>query len=65
MEMVLPVANATAAALARVSAVFNAPLARAVVFGIHIDGNGHFSSSQQLLEWWEYCVTVNICDEML
>ncbi len=45
MEMVLPVANATAAALARVSAVFNAPLARAVVFGIHIDGNGHFSSS--------------------
>uniref|UniRef100_A0A0E0H7M0 serine C-palmitoyltransferase n=1 Tax=Oryza nivara TaxID=4536 RepID=A0A0E0H7M0_ORYNI len=39
MEMVLPVANATAAALARVSAVFNAPLARAVVFGIHIDGH--------------------------
>jgi serine palmitoyltransferase len=38
MEMVLPVANATAAALARVSAMFNAPLARAVVFGIHIDG---------------------------
>ncbi|EEE50683.1 hypothetical protein OsJ_30932 [Oryza sativa Japonica Group] len=37
--MVLPVANATAAALARVSAVFNAPLARAVVFGIHIDGH--------------------------
>nr|AAK98692.1 Putative serine palmitoyltransferase [Oryza sativa Japonica Group] len=39
MEMVLPVANATAAALARVSAMFNAPLARAVVFGIHIDGH--------------------------
>jgi hypothetical protein len=38
MDMSLPVANATAAVLARVTAAFNAPLARAVVFGVHIDG---------------------------
>ncbi|KAL6644736.1 hypothetical protein ACP70R_016344 [Stipagrostis hirtigluma subsp. patula] len=37
MDMALPVVNATAAVLARVSAAFNAPLARAVVFGVHID----------------------------
>jgi len=35
----LPVVNATAAVLARVSAAFNGPLARAVVFGVHIDGH--------------------------
>ncbi|GJN08448.1 hypothetical protein PR202_ga26367 [Eleusine coracana subsp. coracana] len=39
MDMALPVVNATAAALARVSAAFNAPFARAVVFGVHIDGH--------------------------
>jgi hypothetical protein len=39
MEMALPVVNATAAALARVSVAFNTPYARAVVFGVHIDGN--------------------------
>jgi hypothetical protein len=38
MDMSLPVVNATAAVLARVTAAFNAPLARAVVFGVHIDG---------------------------
>ena len=37
--MALPIVNATTAALARVSAAFNAPLARAVVFGVHIDGH--------------------------
>jgi serine palmitoyltransferase len=37
--MALPIVNATVAALARVSAAFNAPFARAVVFGVHIDGN--------------------------
>lgn len=42
MDMALPVVNATAAVLARVSAAFNAPLARAVVFGVHIDGNPPF-----------------------
>jgi hypothetical protein len=42
MDMALPVVNATAAVLARVSAAFNAPLARAVVFGVHIDGNPSF-----------------------
>jgi len=40
--MALPVVNATAAVLARVSAAFNAPLARTVVFGVHIDGNPSF-----------------------
>jgi hypothetical protein len=40
--MSLPVVNATAAVLARVSAAFNAPLARAVVFGVHIDGKSLF-----------------------
>jgi serine palmitoyltransferase len=39
MDMALPVVNATAVVLARVSAAFNAPLARAVVFGVHIDGH--------------------------
>jgi len=39
MDMALPVVNATAAVLARVSAAFNAPFARAVVFGVHIDGH--------------------------
>ena len=39
MDMALPIVNATTAALARVSAAFNAPLARAVVFGVHIDGH--------------------------
>jgi len=42
MDMALPVVNATAAVLARVSAAFNAPLARTVVFGVHIDGNPSF-----------------------
>jgi serine palmitoyltransferase len=42
MDMALPVVNATAAVLARVSAAFNAPLARAVVFGVHIDGKSLF-----------------------
>ena len=36
--MALPIVNATTAVLARVSAAFNAPLAGAVVFGVHIDG---------------------------
>nr|CAB3501401.1 unnamed protein product [Digitaria exilis] len=39
MDMALPIVNATATVLARVSAAFNAPLARAVVFGVHIDGH--------------------------
>uniref|UniRef100_A0ACD5VGQ6 Uncharacterized protein n=1 Tax=Avena sativa TaxID=4498 RepID=A0ACD5VGQ6_AVESA len=39
MDMALPVVNATAAVLARFTAAFNAPLARAVVFGVHIDGH--------------------------
>jgi hypothetical protein len=39
MDMALPIVNATAAVLARVSAAFNAPFARAVVFGVHIDGH--------------------------
>ncbi|KAM0869112.1 hypothetical protein ACQ4PT_040898 [Festuca glaucescens] len=39
MDMALPIVNATTAVLARVSAAFNAPLARAVVFGVHIDGH--------------------------
>jgi serine palmitoyltransferase len=38
MDMALPIVNATTEVLARVSAAFNAPLARAVVFGVHIDG---------------------------
>jgi serine palmitoyltransferase len=40
--MALPVVNATAAVLAHVSAAFNSPLARAVVFGVHIDGSPSF-----------------------
>ncbi|KAM0847801.1 hypothetical protein ACQ4PT_054796 [Festuca glaucescens] len=39
MDMALPIVNATTTVLARVSAAFNAPLARAVVFGVHIDGH--------------------------
>lgn len=39
MDMALPIVNATTAVLARVSAAFNAPLAGAVVFGVHIDGH--------------------------
>jgi serine palmitoyltransferase len=42
MDMALPIVNATAAVLARVSAAFNGPLARAVVFGVHIDGSPSF-----------------------
>lgn len=39
MDMALPIVNATAAVLARVTSAFNAPLAHAVVFGVHIDGH--------------------------
>ena len=46
MDMALPVVNATAAALARFTAAFNAPLARAVVFGVHIDGKPSLSVHQ-------------------
>ena len=43
MDMALPVVNATAAVLARFTAAFNAPLARAVVLGVHIDGKPSMS----------------------
>ncbi|KAG8074284.1 hypothetical protein GUJ93_ZPchr0006g41675 [Zizania palustris] len=39
MDLASPVLNATTALLAHVSAAFKAPLARAVVFGVHIDGH--------------------------
>jgi serine palmitoyltransferase len=47
--MALPIVNATAAVLARVSAAFNAPFARAVVFGVHIDGKPLTSTSMRNL----------------
>lgn len=49
MDMALPIVNATAAVLARVSAAFNAPFARAVVFGVHIDGKPLTSTSMRNL----------------
>ena len=51
MDIALPVVNATAAVLARVSAAFNAPLARAVVFGVHIDGNPSFLMDFHKVGW--------------
>ncbi|KAG8061232.1 hypothetical protein GUJ93_ZPchr0003g17438 [Zizania palustris] len=39
MEVILPIPNATVAALAQVSAAFNASHAHAIFYRIHIDGH--------------------------
>lgn len=58
--MASAVMNMTTAALDWVSVAFDAPLARAVVFGVHIDG-GLSSSCAMRIEISPFLIQLSVC----